>query len=87
MEWWRGRPVYGKNWTRKSRQMKECYHHTCQKCGRVMNGFDKESVQVHHVDGNPQNCFYWNLIVLCPPCHVKAERVLYEKERLIKNEP
>ena len=71
---WYGRVMYGENWTSRSRKMKKMFRYTCQKCGVIMDGFDKDSVQVHHIDMNPLNCFYWNLVVLCPECHVDAHR-------------
>ena len=42
----------------------DCRHRCCI-CGH-------EAVQIHHIDGNPLNNSYENLIPLCPNCHSRV---------------
>lgn len=42
---------------------------SCERCGSNRN------VDVHHIDGNPQNNSLDNLQRLCRSCHIKAHRV------------
>lgn len=47
------------------------YNNSCQKCGwNEVNKFTgKVPLQIHHIDGNPENNELSNLEVLCPNCH------------------
>lgn len=44
---------------------KEC---KCEKCRSTRN------VEIHHIDGNPQNNTIENLMYLCRSCHIKTHR-------------
>jgi len=44
----------------------------CEKCGIGLGDLVPD---IHHIDGNPQNNEPSNLIVLCPNCHRKADRL------------
>lgn len=41
----------------------------CEECGLSEWRGVKLSVQMHHIDGNPDNNLETNLILLCPNCH------------------
>lgn len=47
------------------------YNNSCQRCGwNTINTFTgKVPLQIHHVDGNPENNELSNLELLCPNCH------------------
>ena len=70
------RYLYGEFWTKRSALLKLVSKYRCSECGRVFDGFNKDCVQVHHVDGHRENCFWSNLKVLCAECHVKAHKAL-----------
>jgi len=70
------RYLYGEGWAKRSLLMKKIWDYACQECGVIMDGFDKECIQVHHVDGDRGNCSMGNLKVLCPGCHIEADKVM-----------
>src|SRR6185437_4375279 len=46
----------------------------CEKCGQGPEWNDKPlSLQLDHVDGNPDNNFPENIRLLCPNCHSQTE--------------
>jgi 5-methylcytosine-specific restriction endonuclease McrA len=47
------------------------HKHTCQKCGvtQAVLKSRRESLEVHHVDGDASNNRQSNLLPLCPSCH------------------
>lgn len=49
----------------------EKHDHKCQKCGwgEMHEITKKVPLQIHHIDGNSENCLETNLQVLCPNCH------------------
>jgi hypothetical protein len=49
----------------------------CQQCGLGIGLFlPKKKLDVHHVDGDKQNCEMTNLVALCRSCHAKYQRLL-----------
>lgn len=69
--WWRGGvandpypPEFDANMKRKVRKE---YDYLCQSCGS--NVYGSRRGQVHHIDGNKQNCERSNFILLCITCH------------------
>ena len=42
----------------------------CQECGKKANG--RRSLHAHHIDFDPKNNDFLNLITLCPSCHGKT---------------
>jgi|SRR6267378_1687485 len=53
--------------------------------------FHVAALEIHHIDGNPSNNAFANLILLCATCHSKAEdgvlsaeAVRLRKERFLK---
>lgn len=78
---WKGgrEPYYGLNWRRQNRRVLERDDYICQICGREEDG---RALDVHHIipfrefglerykEANQLS----NLITLCRPCHVKADR-------------
>ena len=36
---------------------------------------------IHHIDGNPRNNDFGNLVLLCPNCHSEIIELLSEKRR------
>lgn len=78
---WKGgrEPYYGQNWRRHNREALERDDHICQICGTEEDG---RALDVHHIipfrefglkrykEANQLS----NLITLCRPCHVKADR-------------
>jgi len=78
--WKGGYRQLGANWLKQSARSRERDHYTCQTCGREEDG---KALDVHHIipfrefglvrykEANQLS----NLITLCRPCHVKAEKL------------
>jgi len=49
----------------------QCANEQCTQCGwKERNTFTKQvPLDIHHKDGNRENCKPENLIVVCPNCH------------------
>ena len=65
---------YPKNWHDIALQKKLEKNYTCEVCKKKATYKTAYLIQVHHIDGNKQNCNSWNLQVLCDRCHTAAER-------------
>jgi len=50
--------------------IREKYNYFCQKCKKQQK---KPKLDIHHIDGNKNNCERINLIPLCRSCHIKIE--------------
>ena len=67
--------AYPDYWPLMSKQVKALAHWCCERCG-VRNNEDAPDgtmLTVHHLDGNKQNCEWWNLAALCQRCHLKVQ--------------
>jgi len=41
---------------------------------------DGDGLTVHHIDLNPANCDWWNLVALCQRCHLQIQhKVILER--------
>jgi 5-methylcytosine-specific restriction endonuclease McrA len=67
--WKRGLETGYKNQVR--RYLFEKYDSKCMVCkwGETNLFTKKTPLQIHHIDGNAQNCKEENLMLLCPNCH------------------
>jgi hypothetical protein len=68
-------------------QVRERDNHECQICHTHEKDLE-ESLSVHHIDYDKQNCKIGNLISLCNPCHIKTNHnrenwIKYFEEELI----
>lgn len=62
--------IYSADWTQTLKQsIRERDHYQCQICGKNQGD---ESLSIHHIDYNKQNCDPNNLISLCRICHSKT---------------
>lgn len=73
-----GRRGTAGTWRHDRKQALQRERFRCQRCGRTQVELDElgegESLEVHHVDGDPAHNHPSNLRVLCPDCH-KIERL------------
>lgn len=71
---------YPKNWKQIAAQVKEEADWKCEECGkqcrRPGEPFDthRNTLTVHHKDHTPENCHRSNLVALCAPCHLRADK-------------
>lgn len=77
---WKGgisKEPYGLDWTRsKKKRIRALDEYRCQRCGRTQEeqmSETRQSLSVHHIDGNKKNCSDDNLVTLCIKCNVKIE--------------
>lgn len=89
---------YPPDWAEISLACKEAANWTCQECGeKFINKCSSKFVTeggrrklliltVHHKDRNPLNCKPENLVVLCSPCHCRAELPLIRAEKRAERE-
>lgn len=63
---------YGLEWTDLlKREIRNWDLHRCQFCGKTEKA-NGRILDVHHIDGNPENCDPINLISLCINCHTRT---------------
>lgn len=84
---------YPPDWPQIAISLKRKAGWMCEKCGEFFpNETGSKFVEirgrrtiitltVHHKDRNPWNCKQENLIVLCSPCHCRAELPLIQAEK------
>lgn len=68
---------YPDNWDEIATQVKEEAGWKCGKqCRRPGEPFDthRNTLTVHHRDHTPENCERSNLVALCAPCHLRADK-------------
>ena len=74
------RALYPANWGEIASAIKKAAAWHCQWCGKACYQPGERVVTrrlvltVHHLDGNPGNCDAGNLVALCAPCHLRADR-------------
>jgi len=74
------RALYPANWEEIAFAVKETAGWRCQECGKACYQPGERVITrrlvltVHHRDGNPGNCESDNLVALCAPCHLRADR-------------
>ena len=67
---------YHLEWKNISRYIRELFNYHCACCGKYCNtpSCRKDLLQVHHIDENPENNSFENLIPLCSVCHMWIEK-------------
>jgi hypothetical protein len=71
---------YPADWPEISRRVKDEAGWKCIRCGHphdIEGGF---VLTVHHLDIDPNNCRWWNLVALCQRCHLHIQaKVVMER--------
>jgi 5-methylcytosine-specific restriction endonuclease McrA len=73
------RALYPADWPRIALTVKDRANWRCTGCGVHCYrpgelAIDRRLVlTVHHLDHDPSNCEYSNLVALCAPCHLRAD--------------
>ena len=67
---------YHEEWQNISRYIRELFNYHCVCCGLYCKApsRQKDLLQVHHIDENPENNDFENLIPLCATCHLRIEK-------------
>ena len=65
---------YTKDWEKISREFRESHNYTCEECGiTIENPFDRQFIQVHHINGDKTDNNPKNLKCLCINCHANVD--------------
>ena len=67
------RGEYPENWKEIAWRVKEAASWKCIRCGHPHNVDTKHVLTVHHLDGQKNNCRWWNLLALCQRCHLSIQ--------------
>lgn len=69
---------YPDNWKEIAKKCKDDAGGCCVRCG--IPNQKGHVLTVHHLDMNPANCEWWNLVALCQQCHLKIQaKVVIER--------
>ncbi|HDD36640.1 hypothetical protein DRN34_03175 [Thermococci archaeon] len=77
------RELYPENWDEIAREIKERAGWKCENCGHPHDPENGYCLTVHHLDGNPANCRYSNLVALCQRCHLAIQAWFNPKQKRI----
>jgi hypothetical protein len=64
---------YPANWGEIALQVKKEAGWKCVRCGYPNDQESGHVLTVHHLDMDPQNCEWWNLVALCQKCHLHIQ--------------
>ena len=64
---------YPENWKEIADQVKDEAGWCCIRCGHEHDPPAGYCLTVHHLDMNPSNCEWWNLVALCQRCHLQVQ--------------
>lgn len=64
---------YPANWQAISLAVKEEAGWCCIRCGHIHEPAAGYTLTVHHLDMNPSNNVWWNLLALCQRCHLSVQ--------------
>jgi hypothetical protein len=67
---------YPSNWKEIAHQVKESAGWKCVRCGHDHDVETGHVLTVHHLDLDPQNCEWWNIVPLCQRCHLHIQAVV-----------
>ncbi len=64
---------YPANWDQIAAEIKLRAGWRCEACGYPHDLPTGHVLTVHHLDGDPANCAYTNLVALCQRCHLHIQ--------------
>ena len=64
---------YPENWKEIAKQVKDAAGWHCIRCDHPHDPAAGYCLTVHHLDMNPANCEWWNLVALCQRCHLHIQ--------------
>ena len=72
---------YPPNWRAIAEQVKEEAGWACVRCHHPHDPPRGRTLTVHHLDMDPANCRWWNLVPLCQKCHLQIQhKVILERQ-------
>lgn len=73
----RSKGAYPENWPQIARQVKDAAGWRCVRCGHPHDPESGRTLTVHHLDIDPSNSRWWNLVPLCQACHLSIQGRVY----------
>lgn len=71
---------YPADWKAIAQRVKAAARWQCVRCGHPHDPPHGYTLTVHHLDCNPANSCWWNLVALCQRCHLSVQgRVVLER--------
>lgn len=64
---------YPQNWPEIAQSIKEQARWQCEHCGHPHDVETGHVLTVHHLDMDPSNCDFSNLVALCQRCHLSIQ--------------
>ena len=72
--------TYPKDWKAIATAVKAEAGGCCVRCGAPHENRPGHTLTVHHLDMDPSNSRWWNLLPLCCPCHLQIQhKVIIER--------
>jgi len=65
--------TYTQDWPEVAREAKNQAGWKCVRCGHLHEVFSGHVLTVHHLDMDPQNNKWWNIVSLCQKCHLHIQ--------------
>jgi hypothetical protein len=69
--------TYPADWPQIAQQVKSDANGKCIRCGHRHDPERGRTLTVHHLDINPSNNRWWNLLALCQACHLSIQGRVY----------
>lgn len=71
---------YPDNWREIADELKGANGNLCEQCKRAHNPAQGYTLTVHHLDRNPANCQYNNMVALCQRCHLAVQAAFHPSQ-------
>jgi len=79
---------YPDDWNEIAIRVKTLAGWRCIRCNHPHDPAAGYTLTVHHLDMDPQNCAWWNLVALCQACHLRIQgRLIMERYWMFDHSP
>lgn len=80
--------TYPPNWPEIAQAVKDDADWKCVRCGHAHDPSIGRMLGVHHLDMNPSNCAWWNLLSLDQKCHLTVQaKVILNRDWMFDHTP
>lgn len=69
----RSKGAYPPDWKEIAQRVKDAAGWRCVRCGHPHDPASGHTLTVHHLDIDPSNSRWWNLLPLCQKCHLSVQ--------------
>jgi 5-methylcytosine-specific restriction endonuclease McrA len=78
---------YPDNWLEIAQHIKGLAGWRCENCGHPHDFETGHVLTVHHLDMDPSNCDYTNLVALCQRCHLHIQATYKPGQQFMFDKP